>query len=135
MKSASANIGAFELSDAAALLENAWQNGDVNYIESHTPGFLTALSLMLERINTALEENIKSGGKKPYDMERTKLVLLELKKALYVLDAGIINKSILELQEMAQTEDFYGAITGISDKILLGEYDEAAGLIDELLRE
>jgi HPt (histidine-containing phosphotransfer) domain-containing protein len=135
IKSASANIGAFDLSETAALLEDAGENGDVNYIESHTPGFLTALSLLLERINTALADIKQSGDKKPYNIERTKNVLLELKAALNVLDAGKINKAVQVLQDAAQADDIGGAITGISDKILFGEYEEAAAMIDELLNK
>jgi CheY-like chemotaxis protein len=133
LKSASANVGANELSEAAALLEEAGDRGDVSHIETYTPGFLTALDLLLERINGVLEER-KHGNENPHDMEQLRPVLVGLKAALEVLDAGKINKSIQELQETTQASDIADVITNISDKILFGEYDEAAAMIDELLQ-
>jgi len=134
LKSASANIGANELSETAALLEDAGQHSDVGYIELHTPGFLTALGLLAERIKSALEESKENSEKTPRDVEQTKLILLKLRAALEVLDSGIINMSIQELQKMIHADDVDNAITNISDKILLGEYDEAITLIDALLQ-
>jgi CheY-like chemotaxis protein len=136
LKSASANIGAAELSEIAAVLETAGERGDLNYIESNTSEFLAALGLLLKRINTVLEERKQNVDKNqnPGNMEQLKPILEDLKAAIEILDAGTINKSIQRLQEVQQARDIGEAITNISDKILFGEYDEAAALIDELLK-
>jgi HPt (histidine-containing phosphotransfer) domain-containing protein len=133
LKSASANIGAIELSKTAAHLEDAGKRGDLTYVEAHTNGFLGALELLLERINSVLEKRKQDNVEKPFDAEKIKPVLLRLKEALENFDAGTINSTIQELQLSAQSGDIGAAINTISDRILFSEFEEAVAVIDTLL--
>jgi len=54
LKSASANVGASELSEAAKALEQAGNQGDLPYIESHNGDFIIALEQLLKDIGKAL---------------------------------------------------------------------------------
>jgi HPt (histidine-containing phosphotransfer) domain-containing protein len=122
LKSASANIGAAVLSKTAASLEAAGERKDVSYIESHTHELFGALESLLERINDELERYRKkeTTNKKNCDVEVLNYKLLELKTGLVNLDAGIINRSIQELQVYTQQSDFGIKIENIAEKILLG---------------
>ena len=55
-KSASAAIGADELSKAAAELEDAGKNGDMEFLYKHTPEFIKNLHKLLENIDFFLSE-------------------------------------------------------------------------------
>ena len=134
LKSASANIGALELSETAAFLENAGKHNETDDIKLHTPAFLVALDSLLEKIAGALEDRKQISVEKPCDMEYIGHILAELKTALQSLDAGTVNRTIRELQKAAQTGDIADAVGSISDKILFGEYDEAQEIVDDLLK-
>ena len=54
LKSASANIGASEVSGMAAGLEAAGNTGDTNYIDANLRGFFDSLSLVLDNIQNYL---------------------------------------------------------------------------------
>jgi len=54
LKSAAANIGADNLSEAASALEEAGKEGDISYVTSNSVQFLTDLEALLDNINTAL---------------------------------------------------------------------------------
>jgi len=137
LKSASANIGAYELSEIAATLEKAGERRDTEYIELHTPILLAALKAMLVQINDVLAINKESSenGGNLCDMETLIPKLEELMAALEVLDAGTINKSIDELQNLTKTDASGAAIQNISEKILIGEYEEALESVKILLQE
>ena len=137
LKSASANIGALELSEIAATLESAGERKDAGYIELHTPAFLAALKTMLGEIEGLLLKNKEKSGEEN-DLCSMEILIPELGKlmaALEVLDAGIINKSIDDLQKLTKSDDIGGAIQNISDKILIGEYDGALESVKTLLSE
>jgi PAS domain S-box-containing protein len=137
LKSASANIGAATLSEAARVLEIAGDRKDFTYIKSNTDEFLADLDLLLGRISTALASFIESkrGKEKPYNSFLLKQELGKLKEALLNLNAGTINRSIDSLQEIAKTDDVGITINTIADKILVGEYDEAGIMVNCLLEE
>jgi len=135
LKSAFANIGATELSETAKTLESAGENRDVDFIETHTPVFLMALDSFLKKIDDALKRRMQNSVKRPYNTELLKFELTKLKAALENLDAGIINMSIQELLKQAQADDIGATINNISDRILFGDYDEAAAIIENLLQE
>jgi PAS domain S-box-containing protein len=135
LKSASANIGAEELSKAAALLEQAGERQDREYIESHTPALLASLETILHNIMNvlALREDKHENGK--YDIERLRSELSILKEALKSFDAGTINKSVETLGNIARSGSVKNQVFDISERILLGEYEEALSVIERLLKE
>jgi len=137
LKSASANIGAHALSEAAKVLEEAADNEDLGFVEKNNPVFLTDLRLLLDRINYVLSSFKKTTGEKNYDKntETTRAELVKLKTAINDLDAGSINDTIEGLRQSSQGDAIETVITDISDNILIAEYDKAIELIDGLLSE
>jgi CheY-like chemotaxis protein len=135
LKSASANIGAVELSESANALEAAGEREDLNYIKSNTPAFITALEVILNRISAVLAMYRESGGAVSRDKDLLIRELVILKNAIENLDAGAMNESVEVLQDITQDDDFADTIEGISGKILIAEYDEAAESVKSLLEE
>jgi len=137
LKTACANIGAETLSVAAKALENAGTHKDKTYIKSFTPKFLAELELILGKINDTLANpREKAAGKGKKNKKGSLQAKLEkLRTALVDLDAGQVNVLIQELQAITQQSEIGPRINNVSDRILGGEYEEAAAIIDELLHE
>jgi PAS domain S-box-containing protein len=134
LKSASANIGADALSKAAAVLEQAGERQDKEYIDEHTPEFLASLEAMLHNIMNALVLRQEKIENDKYDIGEFRLELSMLKEALKSFDAGTINKSVENLGNIVHSGSVKSRIVDISDKILLGEYEDALDIIEELLK-
>ena len=115
LKSALANIGAMDISDAAKALEK----GDPKFIKEHTDKFLTDLKQLLNNIN----ERLKS--RKRIDGLNTD-ALIRLKEALKSLNSSAINSAVDDLRDYALTED-------ILQNVLLGNYEESLAMIDKIL--
>jgi HPt (histidine-containing phosphotransfer) domain-containing protein len=134
IKSASANIGAAALSEAAKALEMAGEKKDLDFIEAYNAMFLIDLKSLLGKINDAvsIHKNAAKEKSKPLNIELLKSELTMLKIALDVFDAGAINKIVNNLQDMTLPEDIENAVEEISSRILVAEYDRATELIDSL---
>jgi len=127
LKSASASIGALDLSEMAKLLEIAAKRGDFTYIKQHTPEFLKALEVLLNNISA----NKKNEQKGPVDFETLKTELNKLKEAVGVLDSDAIDEATTSLKAYTQVTK----VEDILQKILIGEYEEAVSMIDTLTEE
>jgi len=136
VKSASANIGADKISEAAYALEMAGQQGDLAYIEANNGAFLSEMERLLGDIGLALSLRDANSVTlaDPQEIERFNAELTRLKAALEAMDAGEINRSADMLLRSACDED-KATIRKISNYIVMFEYDEAAALIDSLLTE
>jgi len=124
LKSASANVGAMEISKLAEALEMAGKHNDLEFIKSNTEQFLAKLKLYLDSISTSLEEEQEN---KPLNTE----VLINLKQALTNMtseDIAVIDESINELQGVAQVDS-------ILQNVLVGNYDGAITEIERILHE
>jgi len=135
LKSASANVGAEELSKAAAILEQAGERQDKEYIELHTPALLASLETLLNNIMNVLVLKQEVSKKDNCDMETLRSELAILKKALESFEAGTINKSVETLNNIVHSGSIKRSIVDISEKILFGEYEDALGLIEKLSKE
>jgi CheY-like chemotaxis protein len=133
LKSASASIGALDLSETAKSLEIAGKQGDFAYIKLHNPSFLIALEVLLNNINTALLANKKKGQKGSVDFETLKSELNKLREAVGIYDFDAINKASNSLQKFVQDTDVGTGIENILQKILIGEYEEIIPMIDVLM--
>jgi CheY-like chemotaxis protein len=135
LKSASANIGALELSETANDLEEAGDREDSDYLVAHNPAFITALEVILSRISAVLAMYKESVGVGSTSRDREQLIreLVILKNAIENLDAGAMNESVETLQDITQKDEIAGIIESISGKILVAEYDEAAESVRSLL--
>ena len=137
LKSASANIGALELSEAAKALENAGAQGDMGYIERHNDVFVRELKLLLERINAVLVtfRRNKKESAEPVNSGLLKQELGKLKTALETLDANVINETSEALRNFVLSDRDDRLIKDISDNILLAEYDAAINLIKDFVKD
>ena len=137
LKSASANIGAIALSEAAKALEMAGGQGDMGYVESHNEIFINDLESLLEKINAVLityrKNKKESAG--PANTGLLKQELLKLKKALETLDASVINEITENLRSFVLSDRDDSIIKGISDNILMAEYDAAINLIKDFAKD
>jgi HPt (histidine-containing phosphotransfer) domain-containing protein len=134
LKSASASIGADELSGFAYAMELAAKQGDSAFIKARNDEFIASLNALLGRIKEAGTEYAETRtGKEFSDSKNLKEELNRLKAALADMNAGVINSAIGALQAIARSESLAGTVRSISTKILMSEYDEAQELIDELL--
>jgi len=135
LKSASASIGALDLSEAAKSLELAGKQKDLAYIKQRNPQFLKALEALLNNISAALLANKKNGQKNSVDFETLKNELQKLRAAVGVYDLDSINRASKLLQEFTQVADIGAGIENILQKILIGEYEETVPVIDSLMEE
>ena len=118
LKSASANVGATKISEAAKALEAAGKRGDYEFIKLRNAQLLEDLQAFLDSISSVI-------GEKRAEIPGTE-ALLKLKDALEALDMDAIDEIAGDLQDFAQAE-------GILQNILLGEYDKALAMTENLL--
>jgi len=128
LKSASASIGALDVSETAKSLEMAGKRGDYTYIKQHTPEFLTALEALISNINATLLANKKNEQKDSIDFEAMKIELNKLKEAISILDSDAIDEATTSLKAYKQVAD----VENILQKVLTGEYDEVVAMIDTM---
>ncbi|GBU23491.1 histidine kinase [Fibrobacteria bacterium R8-3-H12] len=130
LKSASASIGALDLSEMAKSLEMAGKQGDFAYIKQHTPQFLATLKILLNNINATLLAN-KKNDQEPIDFETLKIELNKLKEAIGAFDSDAIDEATVSLKAFTQVAD----VENILQKTLIGGYDEVVAMIDTLTEE
>jgi len=137
LKSASANIGADALSEAAKALELAGMQKDFAYIEKHNTALLTALESLLGRIKDAVSAYMESRGddKDAFDVGAFISELVALRAALEAMDINAMNGTLDKLHKLAHSEDVAAVIRRISYNIMMVEYEEATSLIESFLLE
>jgi PAS domain S-box-containing protein len=137
LKSASASIGADIISATAETLEMAGLRGDTPYINANIAAFTADFECLLENINQALlsRPKQKNADQAPVDMDAVKFDLAGLKSAFNDYDMPAINAIIKKLQNIAHVPVIGAKINKIFECKISGEYDEAMGLIDEVLAE
>jgi len=135
LKSASANIGANDVSEAAYDLEMAALQGNMDFVKEKNVSFVEQLKALLDKIlNALIEDSMGSKSKEEVmDHGEYKDLLVQLKKALEGFDIDLINKSIDILLRSKLTEEATPVVRDISKHILIVEYEEAISLIDILL--
>ncbi|MCL2804784.1 MAG: ATP-binding protein [Treponema sp.] len=135
LKSASAAIGAEEISAEAARLENAGRTGDEAYIHANMDLFMEQLSKLIEGITYALEiektenENFRQTG----DNAEIAAILKKLEKALKTQKADIIDLMLEEISRQPLDEKTKEAVEKISDDVLMTEFDKAAATVHEIM--
>jgi signal transduction histidine kinase/DNA-binding response OmpR family regulator len=135
LKSASANIGATQLSEIALALETAGKEGNRAYIDEYTPRLIYDLRLLLLNIGNFLRTNAdqsQSGGE--VDTEALKRTLAKLKESITTLAIGDMRAAMKELQPYASMNNPVSPqIDSILQCALGGRYDEAVGVIEAVL--
>jgi CheY-like chemotaxis protein len=128
LKSASASIGADEISRMAAELEEAGKNGDTDFIGENLAAFRENLSGLVDLIKPALAEYahnaqnwVKTGEPCPAGRE----TLSKLKAALEAEDIGEADALLDELEAMpigSKTKETLSAVAGLA---LISEFEDA----------
>jgi signal transduction histidine kinase/CheY-like chemotaxis protein len=132
LKSAAANIGANELSEAAKQLEMAGKQGDFEFIKLRNAQFLTSLQALLDSINVVIAANIEELSKST-DYEALRSGLVKLKEAIDATNRTAIDEAANGLRKFTQAFDVGFDVEVIVQDALIGEYEEAKSMIDKLL--
>jgi len=136
LKSASASIGAQEISSMAADLEAAGKAGDMVFIREHLPSFAHLLAELARNIEKTMgtEEPEKQ---KPLDAS----FLIPHSSLLHELADAMSSQKISEIKRILntldqQTEDsrLREILGRISNQVFMAEFDSALKIIDEVLR-
>jgi signal transduction histidine kinase/HPt (histidine-containing phosphotransfer) domain-containing protein/ActR/RegA family two-component response regulator len=135
LKSAAATIGAAALSEEAAALEAAGKAGDAAALTEKLPGFHEALSQLIDGIGKALDEKKEApagpGGDEasPAAFHRS---LAALKASLEAKDMKGIDRALGDLEKLPLAGKDRETVQTISDKVLMGEYQEAVEIIGQI---
>ena len=134
LKSASANIGAKEISETAKTLEMAGKQEDFKFIKLRNTQFLMALQILLDNISAVISANNENKQKESVNFDILKSKLVKLKEALDTLDLDVIDEIAKDLREFTQAAEIGGDVDKILQNILKGDYDEAVSEINVLLK-
>jgi HPt (histidine-containing phosphotransfer) domain-containing protein len=133
LKSASASIGAAEISAKAAKLEAAGKAADVDFIQKNLSVFANALAGLVDGIHAwKSEQNVPNGES---DNAAITQFLRELAAALETKNAGEIDRILEDLTQQSMDTETKKTIDKISDNILMTEFESAAAIVRSLLSE
>jgi CheY-like chemotaxis protein len=135
LKSASASIGAAELSEKAAALEAAGKAADIDFIRNNLPGFKELLAEMVDGIRTwetVVIEQDSPTGEYVYSTAVIRL-LHELTAALESKNAGDLDRIMDELNAQTLDAKTKEALERISDDLLMTEFGSAIKIVSSLL--
>jgi CheY-like chemotaxis protein/HPt (histidine-containing phosphotransfer) domain-containing protein len=122
LKSASANIGAFELAETAKALEDAGRDNDTAFITANNPVLAQSLHVLTACIADVLNA-LKPEGET--DTAALHGLLANLGAALDSFDAREIKNAAKELQPHAGMRE----VDDILQSVLIGDYEEALAMI------
>jgi CheY-like chemotaxis protein len=134
LKSASASLGAAEISALAAELETAGKAGDLAFIRKNLSGFTRQLAELVEGIR-AWETSIKeSDSSEDGANPAAALPLLrELASALEAQKTDDIDRILEELNQRPPDPKIREALEQISEQVLVSEFDEAGKIVHSIL--
>jgi CheY-like chemotaxis protein len=140
LKSASASIGAAEVSAVAAGLEAVGKAGDTAFIGKQLPYFAGLLSALVAGIRDwekAMKErdSEKSAAANRLDRETVTPFLHELAAALKSQKADDIDRILEHLMAQSLDVGIKTAVEQISDEVLMAEYDKAVEILDNVMKE
>jgi len=134
MKSALANIGEMELSASALKLEQAGRENNINVIKSDTSEFIKTLKKVVSEIK---QKYIKSEVTE--DTEESLILLYEKLKiigaACETFDKKTAKNTINELKEKTWSHNTKTLLDSIAEHLLHSEFEEAAALAGNYLKE
>jgi CheY-like chemotaxis protein len=132
LKSASASIGATELSKEAAVLEASGRAGDLAFIEKNLNSFVEHLVEMVDGIRSVLESEKTESQEYSISVSEHLPLLHELAAALQSQKAGSIDRILEELKQNPLDSKTKEALEKISDQVLMTEFDSALKIVEEL---
>jgi len=148
IKSASASIGALELSKEAAGLEAAGRSGDLAFIRENLPGFALQCGELVNDIRTALKKSeelrikneelgeiaSRSSDSTPNPQLPTPYSLFnELAAALKSEAAAEISRTLKKLKKEPLDSKVKETLEQVSDQVLMAEYGKALEIVTKLI--
>jgi signal transduction histidine kinase/CheY-like chemotaxis protein len=138
LKSASASLGAAEVSTIAAELEAAGKAADMVFINKQLPVFEQLLAELAYNIETVLKTKTSESQEVPHDDAPLPTAYYqlfnELANAIKTKKSGDIDRLLEELNRKPLDAKTRETLNKISDEILMTEFDNALKIIKELLR-
>jgi CheY-like chemotaxis protein len=139
LKSASASIGAADVSVRAAGLETAGKAGDMAFIQENLPVFIERLAELAGGIRAWEKAREGQSPEKPAGAggghETLMPLLHELADALKLQKANDIERILEQLMQQAFDSNVNAALGQISDEVLMVEYDRAGEILETLLKK
>jgi signal transduction histidine kinase/HPt (histidine-containing phosphotransfer) domain-containing protein/ActR/RegA family two-component response regulator len=137
LKSASATIGAEELSKEAAALEAAGKAKDFPAIREKLPGFRKRLARMVEQLGgSGVLKEAEAGKDAPAPgLEGSLLLplLVSLKEAFVGNDLREIDYLMEKMEKLESAGEEKALLSDISNRILMAEYDQAREALEKYL--
>jgi signal transduction histidine kinase/CheY-like chemotaxis protein len=142
LKSASASLGAKEVSAMAAGIEAAGKAGDIVFIRENLPAFAQQLAELVRNIQNILKPGGSNGGNTASQDVISPLpkaavpyspLLKELADALKSQNVSEIDRILDELNQNLLDSKTKETLEKISDDVLMTEFDSALKTIEELL--
>jgi len=130
LKSASASIGAQEISSLAAQLEAAGKAGDTMFINEHQHTFAELLSALVNNIQDMYQNVPQNDSDSPLSAS-VSLLFTELTDALKSNKIPEIKRILNELEKQTQNSKIKRVLEQISDQVLMTEFDNAVKIIKE----
>jgi signal transduction histidine kinase/HPt (histidine-containing phosphotransfer) domain-containing protein/DNA-binding NarL/FixJ family response regulator len=133
LKSASASLGAKKLSTAAAELETAGKNGNMDTICEKLPAFAENISALIQNIHAVLEQDIApQDSDKEIDITAHIPALSELSEALQSQKIPKIKRILNTLGQQTQDSKLKEILEQISDQVFMTEFDSALKIVEKL---
>jgi HPt (histidine-containing phosphotransfer) domain-containing protein len=135
LKSASASIGAAEVSALAAGLEAAGKAGDAAFIQENLPVFAKCLAELAKGIQAwenAVKERDSEKQAGGLDRETALPLLRELAAALQSQKANDIDYILEQLIRQPLEAGIKATLEEISDEVLMAEYGKASEILEKL---
>jgi len=137
LKSASASIGAAEVSARAAELETAGKGGDLAFIRKNLPAFAEQLAELIHDVKKALEP-----AKTPENRNASVSSLLvsysslftELAEAMKSQNISEIDRILDDINRESLDTKTKEILDKISDNVLMAEFDSALKAIEQLIK-
>ena len=139
LKSASASIGAADISALAEEMENACRAGNSSLVHDKLPAYVKRLTQLVKNIKSALEKweaQIQYSSDPTFRNNHFSL-FEELKTALESHNGNVISQILQELTELSSQEPIDSeskqAIEQIFDEVMMAEYDNAKKIVAKLI--
>jgi HPt (histidine-containing phosphotransfer) domain-containing protein len=139
LKSASASLGAEEMSEKAGQLEEAGHAKDLNFIWENLSGFVQSLTELVDNIHGILklfpeESDPKPDGQETTETETIAFFFNELAAALKSQNVSNIDRVLEELSKKSLDSKTKEILEQVSDQVLMVEFDSAIRTLNELVK-
>ena len=136
LKGVSANVGAVALSVEAALLEEAGKIRDLETILEKADIFRERLTGLISdiRVAVSLANNAKADERETEDIPAA-YDLLRLKEAIRAKDIGAADAALDDISVKCSGDNAKSVLSLISNHLLLADFDEAEGVVNDMLEE